>query len=174
MIRIAVTLMAGLLAGSLSAGTIKWQTLDLGNNEYRLQYSVSQIVLLANQELDILFDPAVYRQLSNPVVPAGLDVLLLQPNNPPGTAGDFSMLALNDNPDLSGGFFLDVMTFATAGLTEQRFEINQLNSQGVVVSTIDQGLATAVPEPANVLAVGSVLFLAGFFPAVRCRFKKKR
>src|SRR5215831_7571648 len=80
-------------AGTLGAITIDFQASSLGQGLYRLDYLVSGIQLQMNQELDIRFDPALYGSLSNGVAGPDYDLLLLQPNNPPGVFGDYSALA---------------------------------------------------------------------------------
>ncbi len=60
--------------GSLSAGTISYDSSNLGvsglgQTTYRLTFTVSNFTLLADQEIDIQFDPTIYQSLSNGVAP---------------------------------------------------------------------------------------------------------
>jgi len=170
--RILALLFASVTVGTLSAGTVAWQTMDLGGDNYRITYSITGISFLINQEFDIQFDPTVYQQLSNGVAPAGFDVLLFQPNNPPGTPGDLSAVSLTDYPDLSAGFSVDVLMAGTARPGIQQYSINQLDANGVIVSTVASGVTTAaVPEPATLLMVGLALLIGGALPPIRRRFQ---
>jgi hypothetical protein len=159
---------------SARAGTI-WSTVEVlspDENLFRVQYHVSGLELGKDQELSVEFSPVIFRSLFNPVAPAGIDILLIQPNNPLGAFGRLSLLALIDFPSIQDGFRLDVR--ATGDLTQmgndpdspdaQTFEVNQLNGQGVIVSTIQSGnVAAAVPEPATVQTIGAVVLIAGVF-----------
>ena len=169
------SLLAGLLAGSLSAATITFQTTDLGSNQVRFTYTVTNFVFTVNQELDIEFNPATYVSLSNGVAPTGFDVLLLQPNNPPGTSGDFSSLALVANPG-TGPFRVDATLVAGHQPGPQNFSINQLDANGVITGVVASGTATpvtaAVPEPATLPLVGLALIAGPASLAVRRRLKR--
>jgi len=164
----------GLLAAGLSGATIQFSVEDtqpgagiLGLMSFRLTYTVHDLTFLTNQELDIRFDPSVYKGIANGAAPPGFDVLLIQPDNPPGTFGDFSALALVPNPPL-GTFIVDV--FSVARPSGQSFSINQLDEDGTLLNTITSGVTvSAVPEPSTVL-----LFLpGGSFLIFRYRFKKR-
>ena len=164
-----------LLAFSLSASPIvQFQITTHGNTE-TYQYFVSGVDFLANQELDIQFGQIgpnnVFGQLSNGKAPAGFDVLLFQPNNPPQAPGDYTALALVDHPSLSGTFSVDV-TLTGAGVPgPQFFTISQFDSNGMFVSLLASGnaqlAASAAPEPASFLPCGMVLVIAGIFWARR-------
>lgn len=161
---------AGLLAVSLPAGTIQFESSPIGQNAFRITYSVSDITFLANQELDIRFDPQLYGTMSNGVAPAGFDLLLLQPNNPLGAFGDFSALALTDLPALSGVFSVDVIVLAGRP-GAQPFEIHQLNQQGVIESTVSRGTTVVVPEPSTFWPVGFSLLIGSVACVVRRRLR---
>ena len=169
------SLLAGLLAGSMSAASITFQTSDLGSNQFRITYTVTDFVFSLNQELDIEFDPALYLSLSNGVAPTGFDVLLLQPNNPPGTAGDFSSLALVANPG-TGPFRVDATLVRPGQPGPQNFSINQLDANGVITSVVASGTATpvisGVPEPATLPLVGLALIAGPAWLMVRRRLKR--
>jgi hypothetical protein len=153
----------GLLGGNVSATTITFQSTSLGTMDgsgrtlFRIVWTVQGHMFLTNQELDIQFDPASYGALSNGVTPAGFNVQLLQTDNPPGAFGDFSALALVDNPSLAGGFMVDV--FSLGQPINQPWTINQLDQHGVIVSVVDSGatLNTTIPEPSTLLLVGLTL-----------------
>ena len=168
-----VFLLAGVVLGSISAGTIQYHVIDLGQNTFRLTYSVSDFEFLANQELAIEFDPAVYQSLSNGIAPADFDLLLLQPNNPLGAFGIFSALALIDDPVLSGIFSVDVVLTGAGRPGEQGFAINQLDQNGILLSTISSGTTVdaSTPEPGTLPIAGLALLIGGVLPAVRRRLK---
>jgi hypothetical protein len=165
------------LGASLSAMTIKFSTAAVGTTGggetiFRFSYDLSGVSLLLNQELDVRFDPAVYSSLLNPVAPAALfDLLVLQPNNPPGAFGDYSLLALVNNPSTAGPFSVDATLVAGQALpSSQPFFINQIDSNGGFVSLIYNGLATnPVPEPGTLLMAG-----AGFIGVLLLRAAQKR
>jgi len=155
-------LLIALSASSLYSATVQFQTTSLGTvngqSLFRNNYTLLDTALQTNQALDIDFDPALYGTLSNPQGPANFDILLLQPNNPPGAAGLFSALALSTTqPPIS---FSVSFIFLGAGLPSgQQFAINQYNSQGALVSTITSGVTTppgtsGVPEPGGFVLGG--------------------
>lgn len=168
-----VPCLAGLLAATASAAPIiDYQTTDLGlngsgNTVIQFSYTITGLDLLTNQELDIQFDPTVFTQLSNGVAGPGFNLLLFQPNQPIGVQGDYSALATQDHPPLTGPFIVDA-TLA-AGITSppsgQPFIIYDDN---VFPSTVlFQGTATAatstspVPEPVSLLLSAGGLLMLG-------------
>jgi hypothetical protein len=164
----------GLLAGILPATTIQFQVTNLGQNLDRYTYFVSGITLQANQELDLRFSPSLYSNLTNGIAPSAYSLLLMQPNNPPGTSGDYRALALTNSPSLAGPFSVD-FTFLGAGIPgPQPFFINQYSPSGLFLSTIESGSTTpfsqpGVPEPAT-FSLGCVaLLVGGVFLKVRRR-----
>ncbi len=170
---VRLTLWAGCLAAQAwAAPIVGFQVSSLGPNFYRYTYFPSGIAFTANQELDILFDPATYGTLSNGKAPSGFDVLLVQPNNPPGAFGEYSALALVNNPPLTGTFSVD-FTFLGLGLPgSQPFTINQLDANGRIVSTTPQQLTTPqgstnVPEPATVSLAAAGMLIGGLLWATR-------
>jgi hypothetical protein len=136
-------------------------------------YFLDALTVQQDMEVDIRFTPALYGVLSNPVAPAEFDLLLLQPNNPPGAFGDYSLLALVDNPPLSGPFSVD-FTFKGPGLPgAQPFFINLIDPVSGDVTRLDSGSTipsggTAVPEPGTFLWGG-----AGLLTAVLTRARKR-
>jgi hypothetical protein len=170
-----VVLLAGAILGSISAGTIQYHVLDLGQNTFRVTYSVNDYSFEENQELALEFDPAVYQSLSNGIAPAGFDLLLLQPNNPLGAFGIFSALALINDPVLSGIFSVDVVLAGAGRPGEQSYAINQLDENGILLSTISSGVTVdaTTPEPATLPMAGLALLIGGLLPAVRRRLKSR-
>jgi len=160
----------GLAAGSLSAATIQFQVNNLGGNSFQYNYLVSGITFQANQELDIRFDPAFYGTLSNPVSGSGFQALVLQPNNPPGTSGDYSAYAVINNPPLTGPFRVDFTLIGAGRAGPQPFFINQYDTNGNFISIKESGVTTpvgtaAVPEPTGFVLCGFSLLLIGALKA---------
>ena len=168
-----LSLVTALSAGSLAAANVSFQITSLGSNNYRYDYSVSGIQFQVNQELDIRFDPSLYGTLSNGSALPGFDLLLLQPNNPPGVFGDYSAMALLNNPSLSGTFRVNVHFLGNGLPGSQPFFINQLDANGTLLAQITSGNSTqvggAVPEPAGWTLAGAAFLMGGVWWAVRRR-----
>jgi hypothetical protein len=166
-----LSLLAAVSAGRLAAANVAFQITSLGSNNYRYDYAVSGIQFQMNQEFDLRFDPALYSTLSNGVAPAGFDLLLLQPNNPPGVSGDFSAMALVNNPSLSSGFRVDVVYLGNGTPGAQPFFINQLDANGNILSVISNGTTAppggSVPEPAGWTLAGAGFLIGGLWRVVR-------
>jgi hypothetical protein len=159
---------------SARAGTI-WSTveeLSSDENIFRVQYHADGIELRKDQEIVVEFSAVIFRSLFNPFAPVGLDILLIQPNNPLGAPGRLSLLALVDFPSIQDGFRLDVR--AVGDLSQlgtdpdspdlQTFAVNQLDAQGVIVSTLQNGaISAAVPEPATAQTTAGVVLIASVF-----------
>ena len=165
------------VAGNAYPATIQFQVSNLVSGLQRYSYVVSGFNFQTDQELDIQFDPALFGTLSNGMAPASFDVLLLQPNNPPGAPGDFTALALVNNPSLAGTFSVDFVFFGPGQPGAQPFSIDQFqpgpNGQLSFVSTITSGtttpagFASPVPEPSDVLLLGVGVALTSVWWAVR-------
>jgi hypothetical protein len=148
----------------------------LGSNVYRFEYVVTGHQFLANQELAIEFDPDVYLALSNATGPAEFDILLFQPDDPPGTVGRFSALALVDIAALSGFFSLDVhLDPGMSGMGPsfpwspglQLFSISQLDEQGTIISGIAEGSVSFTPETSTWQLSAIGLLVVFVYPALR-------
>jgi hypothetical protein len=162
-------LLSALLAVGLSASPIVQYQLTTNGNTGTYQYFVSGFDFLANQALDIQFGQIgpnnLFGQLSNGKAPAGFDLVLFQPNNPPQAPGDYSALALVSHPSLSGTFSVDFTLSGTGVPGSQLFTISQFDSNGNFVSLLASGTTqlagSAVPEPASFLPCGVALVIAG-------------
>jgi hypothetical protein len=169
---LSVLLFAGLIAVNLSAApVIQFQVSDLGVNGsgqelFRYNYLLSGIDLLTNQEIDIRFSPSVFGQLSNGVAGPGFDLALFQPNQPVGTTGDYSALALVNHPPITGTFSVNVALLAGASVPASQpffiFDDNVFPS-----TTLFSGSTTPVavvgtpaPEPGGFWLSGLVLLIA--------------
>ena len=167
-----LSLWAGLSGNSLIAGTIGFQVTNLGENSYRYTYVVSDFTFALDQELDIRFDPTLYGTLSNGAAGSDFAVLLLQPNNPPGAFGDFSALALAQNPSLAVVFSVDFTFLASGKPGAQPFLVNQFDASGNFVSTLTSGSTTlqeTAPEPACLLLTGAGLLMTAMLRSIRRR-----
>lgn len=167
-------LLAVMTAGQMSATTVGFDVADMGvnifsQNVFRITYYVTGTPFLTNQEFDVRFDPAAYGELRNPTVPAGFNSLLLQPNNPPGTSGDFSAQALIDTTMQAVTFSIEATMLGGARPGAQTFNINQLDQAGRIVSTLESGVTAAVPEPATWSLTVLALLIGGARLAVRRR-----
>jgi hypothetical protein len=143
------------------------------------EYLISGFTLKANQELDIQFDPTLFASIFNGVAGPGFDLLLLQPNNPPGAAGDYSALALVDSPSWAGTFSVDFKLSGAAVPGPQKFFIDQFDPNGNFVGVIDSGFTTpvpvqtSVPEPGNLAVLWVVLCAAGVGRAFRRSYRSR-
>jgi hypothetical protein len=171
---------AGLLtAGNLHAALILQYdvsgvgTSPLGDPIYRFTYTLSGGTLDANQEVEIRFDPALYGELFNESASADFDVLIFQPNNPPGSAGIYSALALVSNPALLPPFIVEATYLGPNTPPVQDFVINFYDELGNV-HVVEEGTTVAlVPEPATLATVGLILGLLGCSQTVRRRLFRR-
>ena len=163
-----------LMAGQLVAGTVGYQVSGLGANVFRYQFFPSNLGLLKNQELDIQFDLALFGSLFNGVAGSDFHLLLLQPNNPPGAEGDYSAVALVDNPSLAGPFSVDVRWLGAGVPGGLPFLLHQFDASGSNLGMIGSGSVELVgsvetPEPASWLLGGIGLVIGGFLGKGRRR-----
>jgi hypothetical protein len=163
-----------LLAGQLTAGSVQYQVVDLGSNVFRYEFFPINLGLMQFQELDVQFDPTLFSSLSNGVANSDFRLVLLQPNSPPGASGDYSALALVDNPSLAGPFSVDVRWLGSGVPGGLPFFVHQFDASGRILGTIDSGSLGAVgpvgaPEPASWLLGGSGLVIGGLLRMVRRR-----
>lgn len=182
--------LSALLAFNVSASIIQYEvTTSSGGNGSgngatgTYQFFLSGFVFRANEPcannpaltcsdaLDIQFDPTMFGQLSNGVAPAGFDLLLFQPNNPPQAPGDYSALALVDHPSLLGQFSVDFTFIGKGTPGSQAFSIDQFDSnggfQGVVATGTTAPLASDTPEPYSVSLIAAGLMAGGILLALR-------
>jgi len=171
--RLWLPLLAALVTASLHAGTIEFQVIDLGSGMDRYVYTITGFTLLQHQEIDLQFDATMFSNLMNPQASSGFSAVLLQPGNPSGAPGHYSLVATMDSPPLTGPFTVD-FTFTGSGTPgAQPFAINQLDDNDVnITSVISSGTTTplAVPEPATLSIAAAGLYLA---MAARRKDKKK-
>ena len=171
---------AGLLTvGNLHAGLIlQYETSNVGSTPtgdpiFRFTYFLSGGSLNAGDELEIDFDPALYGELSNASAGAGFDVALFQTNNPPGSTGVYSALAIVNNPSLATPFMTDAVYLGQGTPAPQPVFINQYDASGMLTSSTAIPTETqGVPEPSTLATTGALLVFLGCSRAVRRRFKR--
>jgi|SRR5947209_10615533 len=175
--------MAGLFtAANVLGTTIQFEVTPLGTNSSgatvdQITYLVSGLTLQSTQELDFFFDPKIYSNLANPVAPSGFTTLVLQPNNPVGTSGDFGVFPASDNTPASGPFSIDVTLIGHAVPGPQPFSVTQFDQNGNVIGIIATGTTSpvsvaGVPEPASIALIGASVALLGLRRLRRRKFSK--
>ena len=165
-------LWAALISTNVSASVAEYWATDLNTNLYDYAYFLSGMTLQVHQQLDVRFDPTLYGTLSNPQVPVGFITLLLQPNNPPGTFGDFAVTPLTDNLSLVGPFSVDVVSLGNDPGGSQPYFINQFDANGNFLYTANAGFTVYMgetPEPAVFPLVGIALLAGGAWWHIRKR-----
>ena len=178
------------------AGTIDFQIAQVigpasGSSSavYTYTYSLSGFDFQFNgsvvNEVDIQFNPNDYGVLSNGHAGPDFDVLLLQPNNPPGATGDYSAEARVNHPSLAGIFSVDFTWIGPGSPLDpavnaaQTYHINTYNntpgdpSFGDLISsttgTTTPLVVSAVPEPSTVFLAVAGLIVFGAIVAVKRR-----
>ena len=90
--------------------------------------------------------------------------MVLQPDNPPGTAGDFRLFT-STGATVTGPFSIDFTFKGSGSPGSQPFFLNQYNVDGMLQSSTLLGTTTAstqpgVPEPAS-FSLGCVALVVG-------------
>jgi hypothetical protein len=182
---LCLSLCAGLIALNLSAGVIEYSIANLSPQHYRYNYSLTSVPFLANQELDIRFDPNLYGTLSNQHVGNNFSLVnCCQPNNPPGTFGDYIAISLADISAPQGTFSVDFAFKGTGQPGGQPYFIYQLGSSGEILSVVSAQLTSAplpgggvpnqsIPEPATFSLLGMGLVVGGCWRMVRRQLRAR-
>ena len=172
-----LTLWAGSMAATLSAGTVNYDFSVLpfappadappGSSMLQVTYLLSNFTFEANQELDIQFDPTLFGNLSNPTGPAGFILEVFQPNNPPDAPGDFSAFNTTGGT-VTGSFSIDAVYLGSGDPGPQAYSINQFDSQGNFVAEVASGNTTpssntTVPEPGSFWLGGIGLMIGSWW-----------
>lgn len=157
-------LLAGLVTPSLHAGAVQFDVTSLGANSYQYSYLLTGITFQPNQDLDLLFDPALYSGLTNGTASGDFNVFLFQPDNPPGATGDFISFTTTGST-FTGPFTVDFTFLGVGQPGSQPWQVNQFDDLGNLVSNVDSGTtvaSTTAPEPTSMLLGGvGLLLLAG-------------
>ncbi len=161
------------MAFGLSAASITYDTSVVGTNGsgetvYRYVFNLQDVQLLLNQELNIGFAVATYQSLLNGVAPGQFDLLLLQPNQPFGADGVYSLFALVNQPSMLGEFRVDFTLVSGQSLAGLAFVVSQFDVNGGFLNTVTSGL-TEIPEPSTWVLATSGMFFAGLMKVSRQR-----
>jgi len=143
-----------------------------GNRIERYTYFVNDLTLQRNEEVEIQFDPRVFSALSGPKSSGGFDLVLLQPNNPPGAPGELSLTPIKRDARVTNPFSVDFTLTGQGSVDSQPFFINQYDSSGSFVDTVSAGSTSpvnqaTVPEPATFTYYGMALLFGVSRWAVR-------
>ena len=159
-------------AQTASAAVIQFQARNLVDtvgdlDVWAYDYIVSDAAFDENQGFSVLFDPALYAELTVGAAPAGWDPIALQPDTALPDDGIYDVLAIAANPSLAEPF---TVTFAWLGgpgtaPDAQAFTINQSDPEGNL-TIVETGRTTPVetsapvPEPSTLalMAVGLIGF----------------
>jgi hypothetical protein len=128
---------------------------------YRYDISLSEFVTGAGTGFTLYFPLANVVALSNPVASGDWDVLVFDPDSPPGANGAYDALALVNTPSLTGFSVDATLTGGTPplGLT---FEIYQLSPFLILeTGTTLPAAGAEIPEPATTTLTGLALLAAG-------------
>ena len=179
--RLSLILCILLTAAVAHAGHIEYVVSAASNpgqgtgSTQRYTYFLEDITLGLNQELSIAFLPDLFGSLTNGVGPSGFDIILFQPDNPPGSTGYFSALSLADNQPGTLSFSVDFTFIGSGQPGSQPFAINQYDENGRLLGVLDSGRTTSlsgVPEPGTLGLGGLVLIAGGVLRAVRRRWRR--
>ena len=162
-----VLTVAALSVNLAEAGTIRFETSDLGiaptgELMVELVFQLQDINLGQFQELDIRFNPTYFKSLFGAEAGADFDILLLQPNNPPGSFGDFSLLAMVDNPSLDTPLSVRATLNGNGVPAILPFFINEFDPVTLEATKLEAGRSVrigATPEPGT-LATAMIALLA--------------
>jgi hypothetical protein len=150
------------VASQAFAATISFEATNLGTNQYRYDYTVTDLTVAAFHDISIEFDASLYSALTNPAAPsADWDILLLQPDVPSGATGFFDALALVDGASLNGVFSVEFTYLGGGTPGPQPFSILLFADDGeTLLDVVQTGVTksrTPVPEPTvSVLALIAV------------------
>ena len=136
-----------------------------GQDLWNASFTLSSGVFQANQGFTIYFD-SLYSDLSAPQspIPAGWDVLSIQPDPILAAPGFLDGLALVNNPTLLQPFSVNFVWHGTVAPGPQRFETYKLTG-GFAIT--DRGLTTTVPEVGFGFGTGWAVFAAVALSALR-------
>ncbi len=176
-------LCALLVTGLSHAATIRYQVTDVDygagaeavesiSRLQRYTYYADGISFLMNQEVDIVFSAELYGMISHGVISQAFDLMLFQPNNPPGAPGHFSALARSDIAPDEGPWSVDFLFIGPGQPGPQTFFINQFDEKSNFIRTLESGITSGdqgVPEPGTFVQLGLVIVGCAVWWAARRR-----
>jgi len=150
------------------AATIEFTATDLadavpGDDLWRLEYQISDIVFNQFEAFSIYFDPARYGALDNPsTTNADWSLLVLQPDVVFGTPVDglFIGQALTTGASTAAPFLLDVVLLGGGTPGAQPFDVSAFDADGNFIDIVAVGRTRqpgTAPEPASLLLFGTAL-----------------
>jgi len=174
-ISIAFLFVIGFVAIQAPAATIEYSVTAVGQatsgmggipeTRYRYNFFLDGFDFLANQALDIQFEPNQFVELSNGIAGVGFDLLLLQPNNPPQASGTYSALATIDHAPTSQTFSVQALFTGPGTPRSRAFTVDQFTPQGAFIGTLYSGITTPVPvttpEPSTVFLTALAIAAGG-------------
>lgn len=183
-VRLLVLAVAGACGTPLIAGTIDFQISQVSSAAsgvaspvYTYAYAISGFDFQSDgsviNEVDIEFNPNDYGVLSNGRTGPYFNLLLLQPNNPPGASGDYSAEATVDHPSLAGTFSVDFTWIGPGSPLDPGVDLMQTfhtstynNIQGdpSFGNLMSSTIATTTPFAASGAPEASTVFLTAAEP----------
>jgi len=160
------------LACTASATTVQYSLSATATpNEYTYLFTTNA-VLAANQALVVKFPwsaaPPRYTLLENPLGGVGL-IILHQPNNPAGAAGDMTLLVPSSTS--VPNFSVDALSegILPASLPFQILQFDGSTVNAALLGVIESGNATlsGVPEPSSAMLSLVGIAMVGSYLAVR-------
>lgn len=163
--------------------SVEYAVTALGGNNYRYTYTVTGGDFLLNQALELQFAATDFLFLGPAAAPnSDWDGLVLQPNNPVGADGVWSLLALVDHPGLAGLFTIDFQWTGAGAPSLQHYFVNQYDEFGGFVAQVSEGDTvpfvptgpTAVPEPSSAAMFGAGGVLAATYLGLQRRRQRSQ
>ena len=151
------------------AATIEFTATDLadvvaGDDLWRLEYQIDDIVFNEFEAFTIYFDPARYGELGMPsTTNPSWSLLVFQPEVIFGTPFDGAFIgqALTAGASTVAPFTLDVVLLGGGAPGAQPFDISAFDADGNFIDLVAVGRTrqpgTAAPEPATLLLFGTAL-----------------
>ena len=164
----------GLAAATAQATVITGEATNIGGAVWRYEFALSSFTYGADAGFTIYFPLAIVSALTNGSAAADWDLLLLDPDSPPGADGGFDALSLVASPSLSPFRVDATVAGGNPPPLALRFEIYRLSPSFEILETgftSDPGGA-AVPEPGSAVLAGLGALAA--FGAARRRIPANR